>query len=172
MKTNKKELAEILGIFAVVASLIFVGMQLHLDRKVALAEQYFNRAESVKEDYRTALLSPEYFRAIEEKWALTGRTYYSDKGWEEFKNVREGTLNIKSVEAMILIDRLQILGYDNLYFQYKQGLLNETSWNGLRSRLKSTMKESEMTRDIFQRHGRANIQPVINEILKEIEAEQ
>ncbi|TRX56883.1 hypothetical protein [Thalassomonas sp. M1454] len=172
MKTNKKELAEILGIFAVVASLVFVGMQLHLDRKVALAEQYFNRAESVKEDYRTALLSPEYFRAVEEEWTLTGRTSYSDKEWEELKKVREGALNIKSVEAMVLINRLQIVGYDNLYFQYKQGLLTEASWNGLRLSLKSSMSGSEMVRDIFQMHARSTIQPVVEEILKEIEAEQ
>lgn len=55
MKASKKELVEIVGIFAVVASLIFVGMQLQLDRKVALAEQYSNRAESVKADRRIIL---------------------------------------------------------------------------------------------------------------------
>ena len=54
MRTSKKDIVEIVGIFAVVASLIFVGMQLMLDRKVALAEQYFNRAESVKADRLSA----------------------------------------------------------------------------------------------------------------------
>ena len=67
MKTSKKELAEIVGIFAIVASLIFVGLQLRLEHKVAMADQYFNRAETVKEDYRTRLLSPEYFRVVEER---------------------------------------------------------------------------------------------------------
>ena len=57
MKGSKKELVEIVGIFAVVASLILVGMQLQLDRKVALAEQYSNRAESVKADRRVILES-------------------------------------------------------------------------------------------------------------------
>ena len=55
MNAKQKEVVEIVGIFAVVASLIFVGMQLMLDRKVALAEQYFNRAESAKADRRAIL---------------------------------------------------------------------------------------------------------------------
>ena len=39
MKTDMKQIIEILGMFAVVASLIFVGQQLMLDRRVAIAHQ-------------------------------------------------------------------------------------------------------------------------------------
>jgi hypothetical protein len=174
MKTNKKELAEVVGIFAIVASLIFVGMQLRLERKVAMAEQYFNRAETVKEDYRTALLSPEYFRYVEAYWALTGKTPYgySAADWEEMAQVKEGTLSISNVETMVLLDRLQIVGYDNLYFQYKQGLLDEATWTGLRSSLKSSMANNKLTSDVFYYGARATLKPVIDDILKEIESEK
>lgn len=118
-------------------------MQLRLDRKVALAEQYFNRAESVKEDYRASLASAEYFRFVEEKWAISGTIGFADRDWEELKHVREGSLSISSVAALTLIDRLQIVGYDNLYFQYKQGLLDEETWSGrqwaTRSRIYGTL---------------------------------
>ena len=172
MKTSKKDLAAIVGIFAIVASLIFVGMQIQLERKVAMADQYFNRAESVKEDYRAQLLSPEYFRAVEENWALTGETYFSDMDCEEMEQVREGSIRISNVATYVLIDRLQIVGYDNLYYQYKQGLLGEDAWLGLRSSMKATMSGSKMSSDIFEFSARATIRPVVEEILKEIESEQ
>ena len=172
MKTSKKEIAETVGIFAIVASLLFVGMQLQLERKVAMAEQYFNRAETVKEDYRTRLLSPEYFRYVEADWALTGKTPYADADWEEMKRVREGSLSISNVETMVLIDRLQIVGYDNLYFQYKQGLLDEVTWIGLRSSMKSSMANDKLTRDVFKYGARSTLRPVVEEILEEIELEQ
>ena len=139
-----------------------------------MAEQYFNRAETVKEDYRTALVSTEYFRYLEANWDLTGKTPYgySDADWEEMKLVREGAFSISNVETRVLLDRLQIVGYDNLYFQYKQGLLDEVTWTGLRSSLKSSMVNSKLTRDVFYYGARATIKPVIDEILKEIESEQ
>lgn len=172
MKTSKKDLAEILGIVAVVASLIFVGMQLQLDRKVAIAEQYASRAESVKEDYRTMLLSPEYFRYVEEFWAINGIGWSTNPDWEEVEQIRAGTLSVSSLEALELTVRLQMVGYDNLYFQYQQGLLDEESWLGLRSSMKATMAFSKTLSDIFESAARANIRPVVEEVLKEIEAEQ
>ena len=172
MKTNTKDIVEIIGIFAIVVSLIFVGIQLRLERKVAMADQYFNRAESVKEDYRTRLLSSEYFRAVEEHWAITGQTYYSDSDWPEMQQVRDGVRRISSVDALMLVDKLQIVGYDNLYFQYKQGLIDELTWNGLRRGLKKSMAYSELTRDVFLQGARPNIRPVVEEIFKELESER
>ena len=73
MKINLKDSIEIVGIFAVVASLLFVGLQLQLDRKVALADQYFNRAESAKADRRALLDSDDYMIGVEQWWADGGR---------------------------------------------------------------------------------------------------
>ena len=172
MKTSKKDIVEIVGIFAVVASLIFVGMQLMLDRKVALAEQYFNRAESVKTDRRTALESDDLMRYYEELWALGWRPSYWDEDWKVARRVQEGTLSVRGVLAGILDDELAIIGYDSVYFQYQQGLLDEELWNGLRATLKRSMARDELSRAIYQRQARTTIQPVIEEILREIESER
>lgn len=172
MKSNKKDIIEIVGIFAIVISLIFVGVQLRLERKMAMAEQYFNRAESVKEDYRTLLLSPEYFRAIEDNWTRTGESYFDKYDWQEMAEVREGTRRISSIYGAVLDNRLAIVGYDNLYFQYKQGFIDEETWIGLRGALKRSMSGSQISRDIYQLAARPNIKPVIEEILREIEAEK
>ena len=172
MKASKKDIVEIVGIFAVVASLIFVGMQLMLDRKVALAEQYFNRAESVKADRRTALESDDLMRLYEEAWALGWRPSYWDDDWEVARHVQAGTLSVRSLLARILEGELSIIGYDSVYFQYQQGLLDEELWNGLRATLKRSMAQDELTRAISQRHARTTLRPVIEEILREIESEQ
>ena len=45
MSNNRwKDLAELVGIFAIVASLIFVGVELQQTRKIAIADVYQQRA--------------------------------------------------------------------------------------------------------------------------------
>lgn len=172
MKTSKKDIVEIAGIFAVVASLIFVGMQLHLDRKVALADQYFNRAESAKADRRSVLESDDYMRYLEELWALGERPSYWDDNWEIAARVEDGTISVRSAAAAITAHQLSIIGYDSVYFQYKQGLLDEELWNGLRAGLKNSMARSDLARAVYAQRARSNVRPVVEEILRELDAER
>lgn len=172
MKASKKDLVEIAGIFAVVASLIFVGMQLQLDRKVALAEQYSNRAESVKADRRIILESDALMQYREKRWALGWRPAYWDEDWEIAGLVKEGALSSRGVIAAIIQDQLAIIGYDTIYYQYRQGLLEEESWIGLRSSLKRGMARDELARAVYITHARATIRPVVEELLHEIESER
>ena len=171
MTFSKKELVEIFGAIAVAASLFFVGLQLHLDRKVALAEQYFNRAESAKADRRSLLESDAYFQGIEESWALGWRPFYWNEQWLIAKQVETGQRSVVAVMARAISLRLSILGYDSLYYQYQQGLLDDESWSHLRASLKTTMESDEFVMTIYEAYARAALKPVIDEILKEIEAE-
>ena len=57
MRINSRKIVEGIGAAAIVASLGFVGMQLILDRNVALAGQYATRSESLKDDLRTQMES-------------------------------------------------------------------------------------------------------------------
>ncbi len=169
LKLSKKETAEALGAFAVVASLLFVGLQLYLDRKVALVDQYFNRGESAKADRRTKLESDAYFKHIEESWALGWRPYYWDEEWLVAQQIKSGERTVAAVMANEMGLRLDIIGYDSLYYQYQHGLLNEESWNQLRTSLKISMAADEFRRHVYQAYVRANLRPVIEEIVKEIE---
>ena len=171
MKASKKDIVEITGIVAVVASLVFVGMQLQLDRKVALADQYFNRAESAKEDRRSILQSDAFMQMQEEHWALGERPPYWDDEWELAALVEEGKISVRSVEALILQHQLSIIGYDSVYFQYQQGLLDEALWHDFRSKMKRTMARDEFVSAVYTRYARNTLRPVIEEILREIEAE-
>lgn len=169
---NLRDWLEIVGIFAVVASLIFVGMQLALDRKVALAEQYWNRAESAKADRRTLLESEDYMQYVEDSWALGERPTYWNDDWEIARRMDEGAVSVKGVFARIVNRQLDIIGYDSVYFQYQQGLLDEEVWKQLRTSMKLTMARDELTRAVYERHARSTIRPVVKELLHEIESEQ
>jgi hypothetical protein len=147
-------------------------MQLHLDRKVALADQYFNRAESAKADRRSLLESDDYMRFREEVWALGDRPPYWDDDWEFAKNVEEGRISVRSAIAVMEALRLSITGYDSVYFQYQQGLLDEELWNLLRSAMKRNMAQQDLTRAVYARYARSTLRPVVEEILREIEAER
>ena len=151
MKAGKREIAEIVGIFAVVALLVFVGMQLMLDRKVALAEQYLHRAESVKADRRTILESEDLTKYFEESWALGWRPIYWDEDWEVADRVEEGSISVRSAIVAIIDDQLAIIGYDSVYFQYQQGLLDEELWDELRFAMKRAMAGDELSRAVFER---------------------
>ncbi len=147
-------------------------MQLQLDRKVALADQYFNRAESAKADRRSLLESDDYMQFQAEWWALGNRPSYWDDDWEISKLVEEGKISVRSVEAMILSFDLSIIGYDSVYYQYQQGLLDEETWNGLRMSLKNGMANYPLIKAVYENQARRNLRPVIEEIIREIEAER
>lgn len=164
-------MVEIAGIFAVVASLIFVGLQLRLDRKVAVAEQYFNRAESAKADRRAMLESDDYMQFRGELWALGDRPSFWDESSELAAQVADGSISVRSLRAGIVSLQLSVIGYDNVYFQYQQGLIEDEMWNHLRSTMKRNMAGNEIVRQAYSLYARPTIRPIIDEILKEIEAE-
>jgi hypothetical protein len=173
MKINNKVLMELIGVLTVTASLVFVGIQLMFDRKVAIADQYFNRTESVKEDRRTLLLSPVFFHDVEKMWALGEKPPHWNDEWEVAKQVNDGTRSIAGVQHRILELQLAIIGYDNIYFQYQQGLIGESSWQHFREQIKRAIKrDSELTRTIYLKHARSTLLPIVQEILLEIELER
>jgi hypothetical protein len=171
MRINNKEIIELVGIFALVASLIFVGMQLLLDRRIAMSDQYFNRAESVKSDLRAELESEESYLEFEEMWALGERPPYWDENWDIARQVEEGIVSVSSIRTQILRQQLRVIGFDNIYYQYTQELIEEEFWLSFRELIKRDMTQSELVRALFVAYARPSIRPVIDLIDREIDAE-
>jgi hypothetical protein len=121
MKFNLKERFEIVGILAVIVSLLFVGIQLQLDRRLSLATVYQDRAESRKEDLR-ARMEYEAERRLIETQIESGRY----PGWwtsevaalHEQQNIPISEL-VRNQQTTY-IDLLQL---DNLIFQSELGFL-------------------------------------------------
>ena len=170
MKINNKAILEFLGFLTVAASLMFVGMQLLLDRKIAVADQYYNRAETVKQDKRTLMVTPTYYQAKEEEWANGERPSYWNENWKVAKQLQDGTLSVSSLVLESLMIQVSIIGYDNVYFQYKQGLIDESVWKPLGETLKMHLRSNpEFYRAVVLRHVRPTLRPLVQQWVDEME---
>jgi hypothetical protein len=171
MKYASKELVELIGVFAVVASLMFVGMQLYFDRQVALSNQYANRAESQKSDLRAQLESDAYMSGEDLLWESGSRPVWWNETFEA--NAQSIGAGGKEFRARVIVGRLLLLQVDNLYFQYQQNLLDEETWLGMRQLLKNFWRnELSYNRHIYLTYSEPlQIRPVLLEIQDEIQSE-
>ena len=167
MKSDNRQLFELIGVIAIVASLAFVGMQLLLDRRVAVAEQYFNRAEAQRADQRSKLESETYFQVQEERWARGERPRWWDENTQLVSLMDQGKLSVKELSLEELGAFIGIIAFDNLYFQFNQGLLSEDDWNTYRQLMKSRMRNDIVDRLVFTADTRP-IAIVVNEVLAEL----
>ena len=108
MNSSKwKSVAELVGISAIVASLMFVGLQLKQGHEIALANQYQARAEAYME---FALAG------IEADWVIPPlRSRVGDE------------ILARDISAVIW----HWTYFDNNNFQYKSGFLTDESWRAL-----------------------------------------
>ena len=104
--TNWKDKAELIGIAAIVASLIFVGLQMKQSQEIALAAQYQARAETVM--------------SLHETYIEVGRV-------PRVPTLRSGIS--ETVTAADINEQLWLwIARDNHYFQYQSGFLDESFW--------------------------------------------
>jgi len=157
MKTDTKQIIEIVGIFGVVASLIFVGMQLMQDRAVAMGSQYQSRAEIAIESSRTIIESPELLSAT--------------------VKVSQGKPDSLTPEEQVAYDRKLVMDFlrsDNNLYQYELGLINEAFWISSRARTKDALRD-EYTRSYYLRamvpNSRRSMGELILQLIEEIESE-
>ena len=123
-----KDTAELVGIGAIVASLIFVGLQMRQSHEIAIADQYQDRADAALDYYLAQFQSDQMLarRANELSAAAASGTLpksitkaIADDGAEQ-------------VALVYLRYRANITMFDNYHFQYEQGFLNERAWEALR----------------------------------------
>ena len=129
MKTDWKSIAELIGIAAIVASLVFVGLQMKQSQEIAIAAQYQERANTSIEGWRHRQLNSKFVRRI-------GEIEASRHG------LLPGMENVDDIEA--LGDRyielvITMLLYDNYHFQYQAGFLTDEYWEGQRRSLRQLM---------------------------------
>ena len=104
--TEWKEIAELVGLVAIVASLVFVGLQLKQSQEIALATQYQSRAESVQE-LVIAHLESDYVPFV--------------------PALRQGVEEGVPVGDIHTVHWLWIQ-MDNHYYQYQAGFLDQDAW--------------------------------------------
>lgn len=100
-----KGFAELIGIVAIVASLVFVGLQLRQGHEIALATQYQARAEATQDLHLTAI----------------------EADWLPVRPLRDRISDEMPARDINVFLWLWIQ-YDNHYYQYQAGFLDESAW--------------------------------------------
>lgn len=135
--------AELVGLAAIVVSLIFVGIELRQSQKIALAAQYQARTEAGREYFYQSLASSYRIDGLAEEiesWEWpAGLLSADDTQWLD-----EHTSSVSAEAAYWAV--INLYGFDNYYFQYQSGLLSEEGWLALQSRLRSLLRDDPFAR--------------------------
>ena len=108
--TNWKDIAEVIGIAAIVASLIFVGLQMRQSHEIALVTLYQMRADAAREVTAIGLENDLLVEAYERL----------DTG--------DGELNYRELYAVESYMQLTFNHFENSHFLYLRGFLPEEHW--------------------------------------------
>jgi len=131
---------EIVGLAAVVASLIFVGLQLKQSQDIAIAAQYQARHDSNADVLNAALQSGPVLNVwgqmVLEDALADPNVPDEAKAW-----VREQPIQEIAARNVIAIATLK--NYDNIYFQYQNGFLVEEMWQAMRTQMRQQLNDPQ-----------------------------
>jgi len=159
---------EIVGLAAVVASLIFVGLQLKQSQDIAIAAQYQARHDSNADLLFSALESEPVLNVwghnILEDILADPNVPDENKLW-----VQEQPLQEIAGRNVIAIATLK--QYDNIYFQYQNGFLVEEMWRAMHTQLSQQLNDPQnWMRGTYEYNPdvwRESFREVVDEILSE-----
>jgi len=164
--TNWKDIAEVIGIAAIVASLIFVGLQMKQSQDIAVAGQYQARADAALEFHIADMQSDATLQYI-------AMRLQSDVDAGRLGDAVRRSLEIYGPEvtaARSIRFRSLITMYDNYHFQFEQGFLTMDSWLAFRARFKTALR-NDVNAEMYQRMkegGRQTFVAECDQILREI----
>ncbi len=170
MKANNwKDIAELVGIAAIVASLVFVGLQMRQSQDIAIADQYQNRADTALEWYVARAESPLLFAATTSRIA-------DNAALGNYSKVIQDAVRDKGAEYVAvnyLEYRSNLTMFDNYHFQYEQGFLTDEAWQAYRVRLKAVLAD-KLTAGWYldqNTRWRQTFREMCSELLAELEVE-
>ena len=134
--SNWKDTVEVIGIVTIVASLLFVGIELRQSQQIAVASQYQARIgfnlqfyESFDEEDFPGIGDRLKRQMSESDWPVESRQAVLDT---ESAVVGREAVNIRKILYM----------FDNNQYQYSAGFVDDESWQAMRRRLMGTMQLS------------------------------
>jgi hypothetical protein len=167
LRISSRQIVEGIGAAAIIASLVFVGMQLKLDRNVALAAQYAARSESLRQDLRTQMESDGFIASSIRAWESGERPSYWSEGLEEYSQSKNFTN--ADITYLLISARIRVLHMDNLYYQYKKDMLDEAFWIKQVASMKNDMRDPVYKALYF--NNPRGIEGLLNEIVFELSNE-
>jgi hypothetical protein len=151
----------VVGIFAVVASLIFVGLQMKQTHEIAIAAQYQERAATAIEVIAARSQIDYVVNQIGASLA------------EDFAPHVSGEMSAADIGAWWFAERLSLVAYDNNHYQWETGFLSDESWDAYAVGLNSIL-EGPMTKFIIEKrrgHYRESFRRLCLELISDSDSE-
>ena len=147
---------QIVGIFSLVASLIFVGVQIRQEHQISMAQAYQGRATASAE-VSIELASNELALSAHRKAADGNIGAVTPLEYDAARWVQVAWFNM----------------FDNTHYQYVNGYVSDDLWKMIRANLKENMTNplGRALFDDFSNRARPSFREVILEIGGEIDAE-
>ena len=156
---------QVVGIFAVVASLIFVGLQMKQDRDIALAAQFQQRVDTALELWNGYAESEYDVRRY-------GNRFVGDP---DFNQIFGDETTPELLGHAYISSRKTLVVLENHHYQYISGFYDEETWSMFRSQTRVHLASNQFTR-MLVRKTRTFIRPafleLLDKILVEIEADE
>ena len=134
---------QVIGIFAVVVSLMFVGYQLKQSQDIAVAGQNQER-QSVALDYYASLIQVD---EIVDHYGTQHREHL-DANFDV-----ENRRSYRMIGLSYIRSRMRLSIYDNNYFQYQSGFMTFESWQPYLNLTKSACSKGSDHGKIMLNHG-------------------
>ena len=153
-----KSTAELIGISAIVASLIFVGLQMRQSQEIALSQAHSARSGTVIEQIMSVANNPYYLSALAKRAAGN-----PDK------------VTPIEYQALMQVANGAMYSIEDAFYQHRKGFLSDEHWNASRATLKWFMSGEAhiQTRESYERNPSvwsSEFQQVVDEIIREIDA--
>ncbi len=149
---------QVFGIFALVGSLVFVGLQMKQDRQIALSAATQAKTDTTIQNIMGVASNPYYMSAV-----------------DKIETGDYASLLPSEKRALSLISNAQLLNFENFEYQYQNGYLPEERWKGTRNALKRTLQSPVGPRQLYESNPAVwgeSFQDVVNDLINEIDAEQ
>ena len=156
-KSDWKDTAELIGIAAIVASLIFVGMQMKQSQDIALSQASQARTAIAIDTLISTTENANFISAV-------------GKG----RSGRRAELTLEEQVTMSQYATAVLMAYDDQHFQYINGFVTQERWQAAKATLKNFLREEANmpVRHVFERlpaRFSVSFQEVVNELIKEID---
>lgn len=151
------EWLQVVGLFGVMASLLFVGLQMKQDREIALSAATQARTETTIQNILGVTSNPAYLTAIDK---ISAGEHDKLTASERYVVRLQGTA--------------ALFNFENVHYQYQQGFIPPDRWSATRETLKGVLRlpwGSRVAYDLNPNAWRAPFQKVVDELLAEIDAE-
>jgi hypothetical protein len=147
---------QVVGLFGVIGSLLFVGLQMKQEHEIALSQIYQARSDTTVEQLRGLADNPIMLSAIAKR-----------------RRGDPDSLTVEEQLAMAFNGQAALMIYEAIHYQYQNGFIDEEHWSRTKTKIKNALVVSNL-RPVFESsrdEWRDSFAVILDGLIAEIDAE-